>query len=234
MVRRNAVARWNAALDGRQHWQRRPRRPADGRVATVDDGRDPGDARHKARNSQRFLQTIASSPTPGSRSTASASCASWIRKANSRAVLIRSDTIDCQVPMEWSRDGKAILVAITRPDHTSCSRWFPQRTGPLSPIKELGTDATRARESVSGRPSSSCTTHRSSVGCCRSRHLHHPAPTDARSGGSSIIRRTTPNPVWTADGRRVLFVSDRSGDDGRVERAGLRRHGAGRGRAGAP
>src|SRR4029079_656301 len=54
-------------------------------------------------------------------------------------VLLRNDTIDYPVPIEWSRDGRTILASLTRVDHSKLLALVSVDDGTLRPIKELGT-----------------------------------------------------------------------------------------------
>jgi eukaryotic-like serine/threonine-protein kinase len=123
-------------------------------------------------------------------------------------VLLRSETVDYPMPFEWSRDGKWILATLTRPDHSKVLALVSAEDGTVRPVKELGTDGPQhASMSPDGefivydvhqRPASAAR----DIFIIRAngreerRLIEHPA-NDA-------------DPVWMPDGRRVLFISDRS------------------------
>jgi serine/threonine protein kinase/Tol biopolymer transport system component len=124
-------------------------------------------------------------------------------------VLLRSEAIDYLVPLQWSRDGKFILSTLTRPDLSVQLALVSSDDGVVRPIKELGGVSPHyASLSPDGQfvvydaPQQRSAAARD-VFIVRSdgtddRHLiDHPA--------NDRI------PVWTPDGRRVLFASDRSG-----------------------
>jgi len=124
-------------------------------------------------------------------------------------VLVRSDAVDYPIPIEWSRDGKAVLTDITRPDHTKVLALVTAEDGTIRPIKELGVDGSQhaslspdgdflvydAPQAVGAIPRDLFIIR--SDGTEERRLIEHPA-NDA-------------SPIWTPDGRRVLFVSNRSG-----------------------
>ena len=124
-------------------------------------------------------------------------------------VLMRNEAVDYPQPIEWSRDGKWILSALTRPDHTTQLALVSVDDGTVRAVKELGTAAAQhASLSPDGE------------------FVVYDAPQQAsaaardifivRSDGSEDRRlvegsANDASPVWTPDGRRVLFASDRSG-----------------------
>ena len=124
-------------------------------------------------------------------------------------VLLRSDAIDYPQPLQWSHDGTSILATFARRDRSVQLALVSVKDGTVRRVKEMGT-APPLNASVSPdgelivydapqQPSASVR----DVFIVRSdgsedrRLIEHPA--------------NDVNPVWTPDGRRVLFASDRSG-----------------------
>jgi len=124
-------------------------------------------------------------------------------------VLIRSDALEYSVPIQWSRDGKSILVSLQRPDRTWQLALVSAEDGAVRPLKEMGA-ARPIHASISPD----------------GEFVVYDAPqTDSSSARDVFIVRTDgsddrrlvehsandADPVWTPDGSRVLFASDRSG-----------------------
>ncbi len=124
-------------------------------------------------------------------------------------VLLRSDSIDYPQPLQWSHDGTSILTTLARHDRSVQLALVSVKDGTVRGVKEMGT-APPLNASVSPdgelivydapqQPSASVR----DVFIVRSdgsedrRLIEHPA--------------NDVSPVWTPDGRRVLFASDRSG-----------------------
>ena len=124
-------------------------------------------------------------------------------------VMLRSDAIDYPMPFAWSRDGKLILSTLTRPDHSVQLALVSVEDGTVRPVKELGAESPlHVSLSPDGQfivydaPQQPSASARDvfivrSDGSDERRLIDHPA--------------NDGNPVWTPDGRRVLFASDRSG-----------------------
>jgi Tol biopolymer transport system component/tRNA A-37 threonylcarbamoyl transferase component Bud32 len=124
-------------------------------------------------------------------------------------VLLRADDISYVWPLEWSRDGGSILAVLTRPDRVNHLVLISAADGSVHTVKELGT-ATPERASLS--PDGAFVVYD---------HPQQPSAMArdifiAAADGSSDRRlvgfpSTDIAPVWTPDGARVLFASDRSG-----------------------
>jgi len=123
-------------------------------------------------------------------------------------VLLRSDWLDYPIPIEWAHSGQAILAALKRTDYSVQLALISVQDGSVHPVKELNTFPTHASLSPNGdfvvydAPQQAAANGRDifivrSDGSDERRLVEHPA-NDA-------------NPVWTPDGQRVLFASDRSG-----------------------
>ena len=124
-------------------------------------------------------------------------------------VLLRSETIDYPWPVEWSRDGASILSVLTRPDYSNVLASISIADGAVHAVKELGPVRP---EHASLSPDGEFVVYD---------YPQQPAATArdifiVRSDGSDERRliefpATDVDPVWTPDGRHVLFASDRSG-----------------------
>ena len=124
-------------------------------------------------------------------------------------VLVRSDAIDLPRPLEWSRDGQSILSILARRDGTRQIAFVSVEDGEVRTVRQLGRVLPRhASLSPDGAfivydfPQELTDSARDIfiVGADGSNDhalIQHPANDFA--------------PVWTPDGRQVLFASDRSG-----------------------
>jgi Tol biopolymer transport system component/predicted Ser/Thr protein kinase len=123
-------------------------------------------------------------------------------------VLLRSDAVDVPRPIEWSRDGTSILSALTRNDGMTDLALVSTEDGGIQVIRELPADVRHASLSPDGR------------------RVVYDAPQQPADGARDIFigpadgpdhralvthPASDTAPVWTPDGRRVLFASDRSG-----------------------
>ena len=123
-------------------------------------------------------------------------------------VLLRNDTVDYPVPFEWSRDGKWILATLTRPDHSVLLALVSATDGTVRPLKELGDTAP---EHASLSPDGEFIVydaHQGPASAARDIFIIRANGTEERP----LIEHPAndADPVWMPDGRRVLFVSDRS------------------------
>jgi Tol biopolymer transport system component len=123
-------------------------------------------------------------------------------------VLLRNDTVDYAVPHEWSRDGRWILSTLTRPDHSMLLALVSAEDGAVRPVKGLGASAP---EHASISPDGEWIVfdaHQQPDTATRDILIIRSDGTDERR----LVEHPAndADPVWTADGRRVLFVSDRS------------------------
>lgn len=124
-------------------------------------------------------------------------------------VLVRSDSIDYPIPLQWSRDGKFVLSTLVRSDGSVQLALVSAETGTIRTVKKL--DEVRPQYAslspdgefvVYDAPQERSASSRDifivrADGTDDHRLIEHPA-NDA-------------NPVWTPDGAHVLFASDRSG-----------------------
>jgi len=124
-------------------------------------------------------------------------------------VLIRSDALEYSVPIQWSRDGKFILASLQRPDRTWQLAFVSAENGAVRPLKEMGV-ARPVYASIS--PDGEFVVYdapQTAAGAARDIFI-------VRTDGSDDRRlvehsANDADPVWTPDGTRVLFASDRSG-----------------------
>ncbi len=124
-------------------------------------------------------------------------------------VLLRNDAVDYPMPIEWSRDGKWILATLMRPDHSAQLALVSVDDGTVRPLKELGS---LVPQHASLSPDGQFVVYDApQVGSATGRGVFI-----IRTDGSDDRRlvegaANNASPVWTPDGRRVLFASDRSG-----------------------
>ncbi|MGI9065086.1 MAG: tetratricopeptide repeat protein, partial [Pyrinomonadaceae bacterium] len=125
------------------------------------------------------------------------------------SVLYRSDEIDWVQPDAWSPDGKEILASFAKKDGVGLIGWVSLADGSARFIKTLGR---RNPTKMSISPDR--------------RYIVYDYPTQADSTERDIFLLTADGkreiplvkhpandllPVWTPDGRSVLFLSDRTG-----------------------
>lgn len=123
-------------------------------------------------------------------------------------VLLRRDEVDVPQPLEWSRDGAAVLSMLSRTDGTTALALVSVEDGRMQVVQELAAAARNASLSSDGE------------------RVVYDAPQrpseDARdifivradgSNNETLVAHPARDaaPVWTPDGRSVLFASDRSG-----------------------
>ena len=126
-------------------------------------------------------------------------------------------------PAAWSPDGKSILVTLEKNDRTWQLAWVSAANGAVTPLKSLGWRL-RTRPSLS--PDGKHIAY-SALATNPSKALSpyvSPSPPDSAdqhiyvltadgSRETVLVKGNSVNesPIWTPDGRRVLFVSNRSG-----------------------
>jgi serine/threonine-protein kinase len=124
-------------------------------------------------------------------------------------LLVRSDAVDLPRPLEWSRDGKSVLAILTAADGDNQLVFVSVADGGTRLIKEFGPLGPRH---ASLSPDGEFVVYDApQVGGSAYRDLFI-----VRADGSdarALVQHpaTDIEPVWTPDGRRVLFASDRSG-----------------------
>jgi serine/threonine-protein kinase len=126
-------------------------------------------------------------------------------------VVLRSPAVEYGAPIQWSRDGQTILTMLIAPDRLTSLALVSTKDGAVRTLKRLGTSQPQyASLSPDGEfvvydaPQQPSTPGRDifivrSDGSDDRRLVDHPS-NDAQ-------------PVWTPDGRAVLFASDRSGSN---------------------
>jgi Tol biopolymer transport system component len=124
-------------------------------------------------------------------------------------VLLRSASIEYAAPIEWSRDGKSILVTQARSDHSTQLALVSIDDGAVRIVKDMSAVGPQyASISPDGEFVVYDAPQRESA-AARDIFIE-------RSDGSEERRlvghdANDAQPVWTPDGRAVLFTSDRSG-----------------------
>ncbi len=130
---------------------------------------------------------------------------------------------DTAWPVAWSPDSRSILVTVESHDQTWRLAWIPASGGDIKPLQSLGW---RLRTSPSLSPDGRYIAY-SALATNPSKALSgyvSPAPPDSAdqyiyliaADGSRLTElvkgnSTNESPVWTPDGRHILFVSNRSG-----------------------
>jgi len=125
-------------------------------------------------------------------------------------VLLRDDTLDYPMPIEWARDGSSILLWTKMPQGVGRIVVADVTTGALQTVREIPSDEPLGLSlSRDGRfiaydlPVSQTN---------RARVLHL---VDRASHRDRVIQSDTDAhdrfPLWTPDGEHVFFISDRSG-----------------------
>jgi Tol biopolymer transport system component len=111
-------------------------------------------------------------------------------------------------PCGWTPDGKQLLAVQSLPDHSSRIVMLSVQDGSVRPLKSLKWEPLRTSLSPDGR------------------YVAYDGPQDPQTGRRDIFVLATEGslentvvqnpandlgPVWTADGSRIIFVSDRTG-----------------------
>lgn len=124
-------------------------------------------------------------------------------------VLIRSSTLDYPVPVEWSRDGKSILTMLMQTDRSVQIALVAVEDGTVRVVKEMGTVAPMHTSLSPDGDFIVYDSPQQPSAAARDVFIVRPDGSDDRR----LVEHPAndANPVWTPDGRRVLFASDRSG-----------------------
>ena len=121
---------------------------------------------------------------------------------------LRSDSLEDPCRLNYSRDGKSILATLERPDHSIQLALVSVENGAIRGVKEMGTVRPRY---ASLSPDGEFVVYDAPQARRRARDVFI-----VRSDGSYDRRliehaANDANPVWTPNGRGILFASDRSG-----------------------
>jgi serine/threonine-protein kinase len=124
-------------------------------------------------------------------------------------VVLRNDGVDLPLPLEWSRDGQSILSVLIRPDGTNQLALVGVEDGSVRAVRELGSALPRH---ASLSPDGELVVYdapQSKTDSARDIFI----TTTAGSDPQALVAHPANDfaPVWTPDGRHVVFASDRSG-----------------------
>lgn len=132
------------------------------------------------------------------------------RRTRSARVLLRDDAIDTPTPVEWSRDGRTLLVLERLRSGTRRIVLLDVNTGVTRVVRELSTGAPLG---ATLSPDTGFIAYDlASVGNATGRSLH--IVRSDGSGDHALLSEADSSdwaPLWTADGRGIFFLSDRSG-----------------------
>jgi Tol biopolymer transport system component len=128
-------------------------------------------------------------------------------------------------PVDWSTDMNSVLVLMTRPDGTWDLSWVSTRDGTVKRIKSLGWRVRSGRPSISpdgryiaysalAKNPGKATGRRDVVAAPDSADEHVYVLSVDGSVETEVVKGGGVNesPVWTPDGQRILFVSNRAGN----------------------
>jgi Tol biopolymer transport system component len=127
-------------------------------------------------------------------------------------VLLRGESIEYAAPIQWSRDGSSILALIMRPDHSASLALVNVDSGRVRAVVELGSAWPQyASLSPDGEFVVYDAPQRAGPPGTRDILIVRADGSD----GHSLIEHPANDaqPVWSPDGRAVLFTSDRSGSN---------------------
>ena len=137
-------------------------------------------------------------------------------------VLIANPEYNYFAPAAWSIDGKSILTLLEKPDETWQLAWVSANTGEIKVLKSLGwrTRDSPFRNHIRLSPDGRFIAYGALA--VNPKSARGPLESTERrvyvlaADGSSETELTktagiNENPVWTPDGSRILFRSDRSG-----------------------
>ena len=127
-------------------------------------------------------------------------------------VLISSDEVDYLRPFQWSRDGKSILTGLQRTDKTWQIALVSAGNGEAQIVKSIGWHLP-ARMSLSPDGHSIVYDLKESQDSAL-RDIYLLAADGSRE--TPLVKHPADDhsPLWTPDGRHVVFLSDRSGNPG--------------------
>jgi Tol biopolymer transport system component len=123
--------------------------------------------------------------------------------------LVRNTEYSYVVPAAWSADGKSILVTVWRQDYTAQIAWVSVADGAIKGLRSLEwRHPTRPSLSPDGRYIAYSALESSDSA---DSHIYVLTADGARE--TEVVKTAGINeaPVWTPDGARLLFVSNRSG-----------------------
>ena len=127
---------------------------------------------------------------------------------NPRTLYRSSDQGDYMFPLDWTPDNRRILVLQTTSEQSSRISMVSVGDGSVQVIKSLGWQQSKARLSPDGR------------------FIAYDRPVNDKTGARDIFLLATDgssertlvehpgndqNPIWSPDGKQVLFMSDRTG-----------------------
>jgi Tol biopolymer transport system component len=139
----------------------------------------------------------------------------------SRVVREPDSEYDMYVPVSWSADGKSILVFASKLDKTELA-WISAADGSMKTIKSLGwrgrgIRSTDAKVSPDGRyiAYAARATNPSQLppggSDCQECHIYVLAADGSSETEVAKTASENVSPLWTPDGKRLLFLSDRTG-----------------------
>ena len=144
--------------------------------------------------------------------------------ASSR-VLVDDPRYSYFEPIGWSPDAQSLLVTAWRRDDTSEFVWVSAATGMVRPLKHLGFRLGRTRPrlspdgqyiSYSALPANPQTAQdaRAALNAGQPLHLYILSAASVDAPEVEVVKGSNINesPVWTPDGKQMLFVSKRSAD----------------------
>ena len=129
-------------------------------------------------------------------------------------ILVNNSEFNYAAPAGWSRDGGSVLVTFWKRDNTALLAWVALKDGSMRTLKSLEwrQPGTRAGLSPDGRYIAYSARERSDVADIRHVYIL------AADGSSETVlvsgAAVNEDPLWTPDGKHILFMSDRAGSLG--------------------